>query len=68
MRQLQCRNSGSASEEPLPRSQATILDYGTDEGKKLYTELEQKFLPLLLFDETVKEALNLKRSSVSWFP
>ncbi len=39
----------------FPGIKATELDYNTAEGKKLYDETKLKFLPAVLFDNTVKE-------------
>ncbi|MEA3254255.1 MAG: FKBP-type peptidyl-prolyl cis-trans isomerase [Candidatus Altiarchaeota archaeon] len=33
----------------------TVLDYGSDEGRRLFDELDLKNLPAILFDESVKE-------------
>ncbi|HDI73234.1 MAG TPA: hypothetical protein ENF58_03780 [Candidatus Altiarchaeales archaeon] len=44
----------------FPGLEYTEIDYSSDEGKKLYNELNLKYLPAILFDESVKEAENYK--------
>lgn len=42
----------------FPDMEVKSLDYGSSEGKQLYSSLDLKYLPVILFDEHVEEADN----------
>lgn len=45
----------------FPGIAVTNLDYGSNEGKKLYNDLKLTYLPALLFDDSIKSAENYPR-------
>jgi len=42
----------------FPKMNVKELDYGSDEGKDLYKAIGLKYLPALLFDDSVKDSAN----------
>jgi 2-hydroxychromene-2-carboxylate isomerase len=45
----------------FPGAQVKIVDYGTDDGKKLYDTLKSPLLPAILFGQEVKQADDYNR-------
>lgn len=52
----------------FPGAEIKVVDYGTDEGKNMFKELELKKLPVILFGQEVKEAENFARLQRSLRP
>ncbi len=52
----------------FPGAEIKVIDYGTDEGKKLFAELGTKQLPVMLFGKDVEKAENYARLQRSLKP
>jgi 2-hydroxychromene-2-carboxylate isomerase len=50
-------------ESMFPGAEIKILDYGTEEGKKIYSDLKVTFLPAILFGKEVEKADDYARIS-----
>ncbi len=45
----------------FPNIAVTNLDYGSDEGKRMYNDMKLKYLPAILFENSVKSSENYPR-------
>jgi predicted DsbA family dithiol-disulfide isomerase len=52
----------------FPGGEITVVDFGTEEGKRMYEELKLTKLPIILFGQEVKEAENYARLQRSLKP
>jgi len=59
----ECRTSmlEQQMKELFPGAESKVVDYGTEEGKKMYTEYKLKTLPVIFFGKQVQEADNYQR-------